>query len=386
MAIPLLFGTWVVAPNLREYALVDPLAWAFVAGVWLCTVKRQWLLAGGLARRRRGRQRSCRARRRCRRRGGLVASSTLVGACGRRAGRGRRGAADDPLSRLGIRCRRIHLEVGPGWSRLARSAARPVPGVRQLRRAVAAGARWLVGAARAPAARGRRLPVGRAGAARSSARPSACWKRSFRSSSLHPSLATSTWPLGLAWLVALGNALFIARVGGDARLPTVVAWAGLLVACGVIVASWLRPATSNASRAARWLAKRPSFQIPRLGSRNLHVDHFASQDAVTGEVHQFVRARSAIPATLGGAFDEHVDRASEIARVDLRGDALSAALRPRAVGAAFPRAEYRLASRAPPPCLVAASTSPRARRRSETRPASPACFRTGPPSRRESRR
>ena len=43
VAIPLLFGTWVVAPNLREYALIDPLAWAFVAGIWLCTLRRQWL-------------------------------------------------------------------------------------------------------------------------------------------------------------------------------------------------------------------------------------------------------------------------------------------------------------------------------------------------------
>src|SRR5215472_13068120 len=44
LAIPLLFGTWVVAPNLREYGLVDPLAWAFVAGVWLATVERRWFI------------------------------------------------------------------------------------------------------------------------------------------------------------------------------------------------------------------------------------------------------------------------------------------------------------------------------------------------------
>src|SRR6202011_2148014 len=45
VAIPLLYGTWVVAPNLREYGLVDPLAWAFVAGVWLATIRRRWWLA-----------------------------------------------------------------------------------------------------------------------------------------------------------------------------------------------------------------------------------------------------------------------------------------------------------------------------------------------------
>jgi hypothetical protein len=49
LAIPLLFGTWVVAPNLREYGLVDPLAWAFVAGVWWATVRRQWYVAAGVA-------------------------------------------------------------------------------------------------------------------------------------------------------------------------------------------------------------------------------------------------------------------------------------------------------------------------------------------------
>src|SRR5215470_850040 len=48
-AIPLLFGTWVVAPNLREFGLIDPLAWAFVAGVWLATVRKQWWLAAGIA-------------------------------------------------------------------------------------------------------------------------------------------------------------------------------------------------------------------------------------------------------------------------------------------------------------------------------------------------
>src|SRR5438132_9007285 len=48
-AIPLLFGSWVVAPNLREFGLIDPLAWAFVAGAWLATVRKQWWLAAGIA-------------------------------------------------------------------------------------------------------------------------------------------------------------------------------------------------------------------------------------------------------------------------------------------------------------------------------------------------
>src|SRR5438132_4003393 len=49
VSIPLLLGTWVVAPNLREFGLVDPLAWAFVAAVWLATIKKQWLLAATIA-------------------------------------------------------------------------------------------------------------------------------------------------------------------------------------------------------------------------------------------------------------------------------------------------------------------------------------------------
>src|ERR1051326_8195531 len=49
LAIPLLFGTWVVAPNLREYGLVDPLAWAFAAGVWWATLRRQWYVAAAVA-------------------------------------------------------------------------------------------------------------------------------------------------------------------------------------------------------------------------------------------------------------------------------------------------------------------------------------------------
>src|SRR5437879_5956111 len=49
LAIPLLFGTWVVAPNLREFGLVDPLAWVFMAGVWLTTIRRRWWLAAGVA-------------------------------------------------------------------------------------------------------------------------------------------------------------------------------------------------------------------------------------------------------------------------------------------------------------------------------------------------
>jgi hypothetical protein len=49
LASMLLFlGTWAAAPNLREYALVDPLAWVFVAAIWLATVQKRWWLAAAL--------------------------------------------------------------------------------------------------------------------------------------------------------------------------------------------------------------------------------------------------------------------------------------------------------------------------------------------------
>src|SRR5262245_59170075 len=48
VAIPMLFGTWVVAPNVREFGLVDPLAWVFVAGVWLAMLRERWWVAAAL--------------------------------------------------------------------------------------------------------------------------------------------------------------------------------------------------------------------------------------------------------------------------------------------------------------------------------------------------
>jgi hypothetical protein len=54
-------------------------------------------------------------------------------------------------------------------------------------------------------------------------------------------LATRAWPVSLVWLLALGNAVFVARVAGDARIPTIVAWAGLAVAVGVVAWALVRP-------------------------------------------------------------------------------------------------------------------------------------------------
>jgi hypothetical protein len=56
-------------------------------------------------------------------------------------------------------------------------------------------------------------------------------------------LATRTWSQALVWLFAVCGVLFAARVGGDARVPAVLAWTGLIVACalalGSYVPSWL---------------------------------------------------------------------------------------------------------------------------------------------------
>ena len=46
--------------------------------------------------------------------------------------------------------------------------------------------------------------------------------------------------MALVWLLAIGQALFAARVGADARLPTLVAWSGLAVACALALWGHLR--------------------------------------------------------------------------------------------------------------------------------------------------
>jgi hypothetical protein len=53
-------------------------------------------------------------------------------------------------------------------------------------------------------------------------------------------LATRTWPSALVWAFALGEALFAARVGGDARIPTVVAWSGLALALSLVLWSYVQ--------------------------------------------------------------------------------------------------------------------------------------------------
>jgi hypothetical protein len=64
-------------------------------------------------------------------------------------------------------------------------------------------------------------------------------------------LATRTWPVAALWLLALGQVVFAARVGADARIPTVVAWSGLALACALVLWSYLRDRLSALRPATR---------------------------------------------------------------------------------------------------------------------------------------
>ncbi len=244
LAIPLLLGTWVVAPNLREYALVDPLAWAFVAAIWLCTVRRQWLMAAALAAI------------------GVLAKEVVA-----LAGVAAAAAAWDarqPWRSVAVAAPALAVvllltlvlpgsgsDAGAyvaGWVRDG-LASLGVP--RALYFAFASyGALWLLLPAGWPA-----LPryLRRAGAVYVLAglalplvgSPERMEEAIFPIVVTTAALAVGRLPAGAAWAVALGNLLFLARVGGDAPIPPVVAWLGLASACGLAL---FRPARAVASR------------------------------------------------------------------------------------------------------------------------------------------
>jgi hypothetical protein len=252
LAIPLLLGTWVVAPNLREYALVDPLAWAFVAAVWLATVNRSWLVAAVIAA------------------VGVLAKEVVV------------------LAAVAAAC--AAWDIRQPW----RAVAVAVPSVAVVVLVTLlfpgsgndAGAyvlKWVrdglgsLGAARATylvfASYGalwlllpsgfRQLPayLQRAGAVYLLAAlvlpfvgsPERMEEAIFPLVVSTAVAATRTWQPALAIGVAVSNAVFIARIGGDARIPTLLAWASLALACGLIGLSWL---------AARWPSPRSVLQRP----------------------------------------------------------------------------------------------------------------------------
>jgi hypothetical protein len=250
VAIPLLFGTWVVAPNLREFGLVDPLAWVFVAGVWLATVRKQWWLAAGLAAI------------------GVVAKEVVVLAAlaaaaaaydrhrpwlalavaapavlvvfgltiafpgsGTDAGAYvfdwvRKGLFSDGVGRAIFL---LFASYGALWLLLPRAWISFPP---YLKRSAAV---FLVAAALLPL-------VGS---------PERMEEAIFPVVVSGALLATRTWNLPFVWALALGNVLFVARIGGSARLPSALGWAGLAVACALALIAFRWSSTRGFSARLR---------------------------------------------------------------------------------------------------------------------------------------
>jgi hypothetical protein len=250
VAIPLIFGTWVVAPNLREFGLVDPLAWAFAAGVWLATVRRQWWLAALVAA------------------VGVVAKEVVALAALAAAA-----AAFDrqrPWVAVYVAAPALLVVLAltllfPGSG--SDAAAYVVKWVRDglfsngIGRAgflffASYGALWLL------VPRGWRLlpsHLARSGVVFVLAAvalplvgsPERMEEAIFPFVVTLALLATRDWSVVLLWVFALCSDLFSARVGGDARLPGVVAWSGLAVACALALWSWFRPLSSPGRVPAR---------------------------------------------------------------------------------------------------------------------------------------
>jgi hypothetical protein len=242
-AIPLLFGTWVVAPNVREFGLIDPLAWAFVAGAWLATIRRQWWLAASVAA------------------VGVVAKEVvaLAALAAAAAAFDRRrpwvapGVAAPALVVVGA----LTL-VFPGSG--SDASAYVVKWVRDglfsngVGRAAflffaSYGALWLLLPRAWPElpAHLRRAAIVYGLAALALpllGSPERMEEAVFPIVITAALLATRRWCMTSVWLLALGGVVFAARVGGDARLPTLLAWAGLAVGCGLALWPYLvsRPA------------------------------------------------------------------------------------------------------------------------------------------------
>jgi hypothetical protein len=249
VAIPLVFGTWIVAPNLREFGLVDPLAWAFVAWVWLATVQRRWVLAALVAAV-----------------GVLAKEVVLLAAVAAAAAAWDRRAPYASLAVVGPSALLVVLltivfpgsgtDVGAylgGWIRTGLGSLGPA----RIAYLIFAGygALWLL------------LPRGLPGLAPHVRRAALVYlvaavflplvgSPERMEEAIFPALvaialaATRDWRPALVWALALGEAVFAARAGGDARLPTVLAWAGLALGCALAVGSYLRVRALRPARSA----------------------------------------------------------------------------------------------------------------------------------------
>jgi hypothetical protein len=293
LAIPLLFGTWIVAPNLREYGLVDPLAWAFVAGVWWATVRRQWYVAAAVAA------------------VGVVAKEIVVLSAIAAAAAA---AFDHPASNVSAESAFDHPASDAGAASAAeRPSAAPTSAVsllppdaeRHFGRAIAVAApavlvalaltllypgsgsdafayvfKWVRdglfsnGPLRAAfllfasyAALWLLVPRGWLGLPDHLRRAAVVYLAAAivlplvgsperMEEAIFPVvistalLATRGWHLGLVALFAVACGVFVARIGGDARLPGVIAWPALALACALAVWSYLGGARARLASAA----------------------------------------------------------------------------------------------------------------------------------------
>jgi hypothetical protein len=238
VAIPILFGTWVVAPNLREFGLVDPLAWAFSAVVWWATVQRRWYLAAAVAA------------------VGVLAKEVVLLAAVAAAAAGwdyRRPWISLAIAAPAAVLTALLTVVFPGsgtdvgfylggWISTGLGSLGPARVAYLI--FASYGALWLL------------IPRGLAGLPNHLRRAAVVYLLAAvclplvgsperMEEAIFPAMiaivlsATGDWRPALVWALALGEAVFAVRAGGDARLPTVVAWAGLALACGLAVWSYL---------------------------------------------------------------------------------------------------------------------------------------------------
>jgi hypothetical protein len=234
-AIPLLFGTWVVAPNLREFGLVDPFAWAFMAGVWVATLQRRWVLTsvvatvGVLAKEvvllAAVTAAAAAWDRSCPKRTVLVAAPATAGVLlltllfpgsGTDVGAYLSGWIRDGLGSLGPA--RVAYLLFASYGALWLLVPRGLPDLpSHARRAAVV---YLLAAFALPM-------VGS---------PERMEEAIFPAMVTIALVATREQRTPVVWALALGSALFAARTGGDARIATVLAWGGLAVACAA--AAW----------------------------------------------------------------------------------------------------------------------------------------------------
>jgi hypothetical protein len=261
VAVPLLFGTWVVAPNLREFGLVDPLAWAFVAGVWLATVQRRWWLAAVIAA------------------VGVIAKEVVVlsaiaaaaAAFDRRRPWQAAGVAGPAIAvALGLTV----LFPGSGTDALAYVGKWVHDGLLSngIGRAVflmfsSFGALWLLlprGWPEFPAhlKRAATVYVAAAVVLPLVGSPERMEEAIFPVVISAALLATRLWDVRLVWVLALACDLFAARVGGDARIPSVLGWAGLVVSCALAFFAYV----PLLARRRELTDEGRALEIPRFGA------------------------------------------------------------------------------------------------------------------------